>query len=1165
MKHAPLWLLVTALFILALPARATRQTFPLREDGSISLWTVTGPLPDVAAPGCSAQCGGFYTDYLAASAGERGATPAEGDGFALKDGRRFVWKTVFSGPTGLLDYNEIFAVTADDPAVAYAFCWVTSDKARDVLLKIRSNDGVRVWLNQTLVHENHTGRTIDAAEDLVPVTLQPGDNRLLVKVDQTGGGWGLLLRILGVDGQAAPGVGAAVSMTAPLNNALLGATFTATPFVRNTPEGERQVISGKITSGGVEKLVCQIENAAWPAPHVADLGKLSLGEHRVEIVLPPLAEKRALRVTLQAGDTRLVLPDFDLAPARRWTIDLVQHVHTDIGYTRPQTEILPEHLRYIDYALDYCDLTDNYPDEAKFRWTCETTWAVREYLRRRPAEQIARLKRRVAEGRIEIAGMFLNMSEIATESSLAASLQPIREIREKLGASVQIALQNDVNGIGWCLADYFESIGVKYLIMGINETRSVLPFERPTHFWWESPSGHRVLAYRADHYHTGNMLGIHLADMRSFKPGIETYLNRLEKLAYPFDIASIQYSGYHTDNSPPAMKECDLIREWNATYAWPKLRSATAGETMQAIEKKHGSDLPVLRQSWPDWWTDGFGSAARETAASRQTHAAMQTNETLLAMAALLGAPPSAGVGSRIQAVHENLNFYDEHTFGASESISDPLVENSMVQWGEKSSYVWSAVKDAGLVREEALGVLQSRLPRVDVPTMAVFNTLNWARSGLVEVFIDEDILPRDRAFRIVDPEDGTALAAQALRNRSEGTYWAIWVKNVPPLGYKSFRIEVSDQPAPGAPDAVPQAAFLENAWYRLDVDPVTGGLLRLLDKQTMSPLVDETASWRFGQILRETLPDRGEINPAAIQRMPMNNVKVLPGSNGPIWKSIQIEGDLEGCEAGRGVRAEIRLYETEPRIEFHFTLRKLPVAAPEAIYVAFPFSVPGGEIRYEGQGGLVRPGKDQIPGSASDWQTVQHFAVIRDSARQIVFGSDAVPLVQLGGLNLGKWQAVTTVEKPHIYSWVMNNYWFTNFRATQEGEFKWHYYLGSKETTSNTEATRFGWGSRIAMIPRVLPPGTQATPESMLSTLDLGVPNLVLVDARPAFYGEGIVLHLRELEGKATELDTKGLRSTAAFAAIEETNLLEEVVAPHAVTVSFAPYESKFLKLTLK
>ena len=62
---------------------------------------------------------------------------------------------------------------------------------------------------------------------------------------------------------------------------------------------------------------------------------------------------------------------------------MVQHTHTDIGYTRPQTEVLTEHLRYIDNALDYCDQTDDYPDDAKFRWTCESSWAVREYLKSR--------------------------------------------------------------------------------------------------------------------------------------------------------------------------------------------------------------------------------------------------------------------------------------------------------------------------------------------------------------------------------------------------------------------------------------------------------------------------------------------------------------------------------------------------------------------------------------------------------------------------------------------------------------------------------------------------------------------------------------------------------------------------------------------------------------
>ncbi|MCX6282794.1 MAG: hypothetical protein NTW31_00935, partial [Bacteroidetes bacterium] len=108
-------------------------------------------------------------------------------------------------------------------------------------------------------------------------------------------------------------------------------------------------------------------------------------------------QQHILNIATEGGP--LVKKEILLHPVKHWKIFFVQHAHTDIGYTRPQTEILPEHLRYIDYALDYCDQTDSFPDAAKFRWTCETSWAVNEYLKTRPPEQIERLKKRAAEGR----------------------------------------------------------------------------------------------------------------------------------------------------------------------------------------------------------------------------------------------------------------------------------------------------------------------------------------------------------------------------------------------------------------------------------------------------------------------------------------------------------------------------------------------------------------------------------------------------------------------------------------------------------------------------------------------------------------------------------------------------------------------------------------------
>lgn len=932
------------------------------------------------------------------------------------------------------------------------------------------------------------------------------------------------------------------------------------PMVPKTAQGERQVLRVVIESAGLANATVQLTSAAWPAGASTTVRSLRRGRQTVELEVPPLTGPTAVAVSLaSAGVTREFGP-FTVEPPRHWTVYLAQHTHTDIGYTRPQTEILPEHLRYIDYALDYCDLTDGFPDDARFRWTCETSWAVREYLRVRPPKQIERLKKRVAEGRIEICGLMLNMSEIAGESALAAVLRPLRALRTEFGVPVRTAMQNDVNGAGWCLPDYFTDIGIRYFTMGINKTRSILPFDKPTPFWWESPSGKRVLACRADHYHLGNFWHIHEGRVDRTRPGLEDYLLSLEERGYAFDRIGVQFSGYHTDNSPPAAIECDLVRAWNEQFAWPHLRMATAQEYLAWVEREKGDKLPVHRQAWPDWWTDGFGSAARETAAARQTESAMQVNHGLLSIASMLGATIRSATMQRAGAIQDDLLFYHEHTYGAAESISDPLAENSQVQWGEKASYVWTAVKNSALLREEAFGLVQDFLPRAEVPTLAVFNTLNWTRSGLVRVFIDHEMLPPDRAFQL---RDGTnTVPAQAMERRADGTYWAIWAPEVPPLGYKILRIESSDQPRAKEP-ALTNSAGLENAFYRLVFDRQRGAVSSLVDKETGLELVDAKAGWALGQCLHETGPANRQMKPERFQRTPLRNVRIQPGEAGPIWKSLDFTAELEGCATNQGVRGEIRLYETEKRLEFHFALRKLPVPSPESVYVAFPFQSAEGRMLYEAQGGCVVPGDDQIPGSSSDWQTLQSFLSVRNAAGQIIIGSEEAPLAQLGDFNLGKWQPVTRVEKPHFYSWVMNNYWFTNFRTEQEGEFKWHYYLTSTRDPSRGTATRFGWGSRVPLAVRVLPrakPGPTPRPQS-LSTIRISAPNILIVETRPTSDGTAILQCLRETEGKATTLTGQDVETWTTILGASEVNVLEEPMREGLETITFKPYEVKFVR----
>ncbi len=49
-------------------------------------------------------------------------------------------------------------------------------------------------------------------------------------------------------------------------------------------------------------------------------------------------------------------------------------------------------------------------------------------------------------------------------------------------------------------------------------------------------------------------------------------------------------------------------------------------------------------------------------------------------------------------------------------------------------------------------------------------------------------------------------------------------------------------------------------------------------------------------------------------------------------------------------------------------------------------------------------------------------------------------PLMQVGGINTGRWSKRLSVRNGHLYGWVMNNMWYANFPASQEGvvELSW-------------------------------------------------------------------------------------------------------------------------------
>jgi len=863
--------------------------------------------------------------------------------------------------------------------------------------------------------------------------------------------------------------------------------------------------------------------------------------------------------------TAVLLPsrmsaDDQPALERDWTVYLVQHAHTDIGYTKPQFEIMSEHLRYIDYAIDYCDQTKDYPQECRFKWTCETTWAVSEYIKIRPKHQVDRLMDCIKRGQIEVAAMYFNMAETADDNSLRYFLQPIKDLKDR-GIPIQTAMQNDVNGFAWCFPEWLSDLGVKYFSMGINVHKSLLPFDDPTIFRWESPCGKSLVGFEGLIYITGNWWGVHTGDANRLEENLFPFLAKLEANGYPFNAIAIQYSGYDTDNSPPSCKSSDFVKSWNENHNNPKLRTALAHEFLEYAVESNPESIKSYRAAWPDWWTDGFGSAAKETSIARKTHSDILSVQGFMSMALAKNLEVPSFVNSEIESVNKDLLFWDEHTFGAAESIGDPGVWNSQIQWDGKSSYAWTAQRSAKMLYETAAGLFQSEMHRDTVPTITLFNTLAWERDAFTTLYLDYDIIPWNSKFSIVD-EDGTPIAVQPLNCRNEGRYYKLYAKNVPALGYKTYRVVVED-PAPQAVNITRTATnVMENEYYRIQIDPARGTISSLYDKKADREMVDGGAEWGFGALLYETLDDRWPLsrsNAVGLHRSTTRDVTVSEVISEPLCDKVIIKAKGDGITE-HGLWAEFKLYRDLPRIEMLYCCRRLDETHPSSLYVALPFA--GDDktsVVFDVQGGSVDPHVNQLQGSSTAWNTIQNYIAIRpDSDYQIVLGSEEVPLYMIGALLDGPFKKFNDYKKPHIYSWIMNNYWVTNFLASQSGEFTWTYTITSMDSNSDADALRTSIGDRTPLYGRGLPKSVKDDKPMHWSAMTVNGDGLVTIAMSPAKRKGYVIMQIRETTGNPQSLQILGPNGKARKFRI--VNAIEEPMSRKCKSKVLEPYTNSFV-----
>ena len=171
---------------------------------------------------------------------------------------------------------------------------------------------------------------------------------------------------------------------------------------------------------------------------------------------------------------------------------------------------------------------------------------------------------------------------------------------------------------------------------------------------------------------------------------------------------------------------------------------------------------------------------------------------------------------------------------------------------------------------------------------------------------------------------------------------------------------------------------------------------------------------------------------------------RLRSSSVAPWWVMAALAFRWTWSAGMRTATCTFTLWQASRRVDIEWVFDKVGVTDPESVFFAFPFSVTGSSFLGDFNGVPCEPDVEQLPGSVRNWYPVQGWVGIDGQDHSVVLVPLDAPLVHLGGVNTGR--VVEHLDKcsPVIMSWALNNHWFVNFKAQQDGQIRLRYSLTS-------------------------------------------------------------------------------------------------------------------------
>ena len=821
--------------------------------------------------------------------------------------------------------------------------------------------------------------------------------------------------------------------------------------------------------------------------------RLQTGLRTVEVSLPAVTVDTDLDVAVAVDGRPVVKTKQTVKPVRQFTVYFLPHSHVDIGYTHVQTDVMLRQWGHFEKAIELARRTADYPPEARFQWSVEVLWAVDSYLKEAPPEKRKAFLDAVERGWIHLDGLYGNqLTALCRPEELFQLLDCSRRLSRQYGLSIETAMISDVPGYTWGIVPVLAQNGIKYFSIGPNHCHRIgrtleAWADRP--FYWVSPSGReRVLCWiPAEGYSWYHR--IQLADSEK----LLGYLDGLADSDYPYDMVQMRYT-VGGDNGPPDENLPEFVKEWNAKYEWPKLAITTTGRLFRQFEERYGDSLPEVRGDFTPYWEDGAGSSARETALARMAAERLAQAGALWAMLA-----PDRYPDDEFYAAWRNVLLYNEHTWGAHCSISKPDDPFTLSQWKIKQAFALDA--DAQSHELLARAVAARRSPAKPLAAVDVYNTCSWPRTDLV-------LLP---ASMKLAGESVTDAAGRSVRSqRLAGGELAVLACDVPPFGAKRLSFAPGESAATG--NAHAQGARLSNGRLQVTVDAATGAIASLTAADVPGELVDRAGGAGINDYFY--VPSR---NPKDATRG--GTVKIAVEDAGPLVASLRVEADdVPGC---RKLTRHVRLVDGLDRVDLTNVVDKAPVRTKESVHFGFALNVPEGLMRCDVPWAVVRPETDQLPGACKNYLTVGRWVDVSNASIGVTWATLDAPLVELGRIRVdvaepfGPEHWVDRLEPTQtFFSYVMNNYWETNYKADQEGPTTFRYSLAPHGPFDQAAASRFGIERSRPLLPVPADPGTNP----LASPIRVTGAGVVVESLKPSHAEQALIVRLFNTTDRPTK-----------------------------------------------